>query len=304
LIRPGLINLADVRISLVIRTLNEARHLDELLSGIATQVTDGLGYEVVIVDSGSTDGTLEIAEKHGCVIRHIAREEFSFGRSLNLGCEAAQGDMLVITSGHCVPVDEHWLQKLCGPLLEGRAAYTYGRQVGGPGSQYSECKIFAKYYPDNPARAQNGIFCNNANSALLFSEWDRHRFNEELTGLEDMELAKRLVSEGKCIEYVPEAGVYHYHDESWPTVLRRFEREAIALQEIMPHLHVSRWDTARYFSSSVWRDWRSALRDGIFVKKAVDIVRYRWNQYLGSYRGNHEHRKLSHAEKEKYFYPD
>lgn len=304
LINPGQINLAEARISLIIRTLNEAKYLDELLEGVTAQVTDGLGHEVVIIDSGSTDRTLEIAERHGCVLRHITREEFSFGRSLNVGCEAAQGDMLVITSGHCVPVDEHWLQNLCQPLVEGRAEYTYGRQLGGPTSQYSESRIFAKYYPETTARAQSGIFCNNANSALLQSAWEKFRFNEELTGLEDMELAQRLVDDGGRIEYVPEAGVYHHHDESWQTVRRRFEREAIALQRIMPHVHVSPIDTARYFTSSVSRDWRSAASDGLFLKKAADIVRYRWNQYLGSYRGNHEHRKLSHAEKEKYFYPD
>lgn len=304
LINPGQINLADARISIIVRTLNEAKYLGDLLEGVAAQVTDGLGQEVVIVDSGSTDRTLDIAERHGCVLRHITREEFSFGRSLNIGCEAAQGDMLVITSGHCVPVDEHWLQNLCQPLVEGRAEYTYGRQLAGPTSQYSESRIFAKYYPETRSRAQNGIFCNNANSALLRSAWDKYRFNEELTGLEDMELAQRLVDDGGRIAYVPEAGVYHHHDESWQTVRRRFEREAIALQRIMPHVHVSPVDTARYFTSSVWRDWRSAAGEGLLVKKAVDIVRYRWNQYLGSYRGNHEHRKLSHAEKEKYFYPD
>lgn len=88
LIRPTVLNLSEARISVIIRTLNEAVHLNDLLTGIAGQVTEGLPHEVVIVDSGSTDGTLEIAESHGCVIRHISREEFSFGRSLNIGCDA------------------------------------------------------------------------------------------------------------------------------------------------------------------------------------------------------------------------
>lgn len=304
LIRPTVLNLSKARISVIIRTLNEAVHLDGLLTGIARQVTEGLPHEVVIVDSGSTDGTLDIAERHGCVIRHITREEFSFGRSLNVGCDAASGDILVITSGHCVPLDERWLQNLCQPLVEGRTVYTYGRQLGGPDNQYSECRIFNKYYPENPAFAQNGFFCNNANAAVLQSAWAEHRFDEDLTGLEDMELAQRLVRAGGKIEYVPDAGVYHYHDESWEQIRRRFEREAIALQRIMPQVHVSPIDTARYFASSVWKDWRGAAREKVWSRKAGDIVRYRWNQYLGSYKGNHQHRKLSHAEKEKYFFPD
>ena len=98
--------------SIVIRTLNEARHLDDLLRAIAGQHCPGLDWEVVIVDSGSSDGTLEIAARHPCKLVHITRQEFSFGRSLNRGCEAAAGDILVMISGHCVPVDSGWL---CAP---------------------------------------------------------------------------------------------------------------------------------------------------------------------------------------------
>src|SRR3546814_20115392 len=79
--------------SIVIRTLNEARYLGELLDGIEQQETGSFRVEVVVIDSGSTDGTLEIAERHGCTITHITREQFSFGRSLNMGCEVASGEI-------------------------------------------------------------------------------------------------------------------------------------------------------------------------------------------------------------------
>jgi len=303
LIRPKHLNLGTAQASIVIRTLNEARHLDDLLVAIASQHTNGLNHQVVIVDSGSTDGTLEIAERHGCRILHITREEFSFGRSLNIGCQAANGDILVITSGHCVPTDDHWLQRLCQPILDGMAEYTYGRQVGGPDSHFSECRIFAKYYPEGSRIPQDGFFCNNANSALLRSTWVQHLFDEELTGLEDMELAQRLVRKGVRLAYVADAGVFHFHNETWSHVRRRFEREAIALQRIMPQLHVSILDTLRYLVSSVWKDWRFARRDETASVSLSNIARYRWNQYIGSWKGNHEHRKLSHTEKDKYFYP-
>ncbi len=303
LIRPSQISLGGVQASIVIRTLNEARHLEALLQGIAAQQTDGLNYEVILVDSGSTDGTLDIAGRHGCRIHHITREEFSFGRSLNIGCEAAAGDILVITSGHCVPTDGQWLQSICQPLLDGRADYAYGRQVGGAESYFSEGRIFAKYFPEQSRIPQEGFYCNNANAALLRSTWEQHHFNEELTGLEDMELAQRLVRRGGRVAYVADAAVYHHHNEGWPHVRRRFEREAIALQKIMPQVHVSLWDTLRYFSSSVAKDWACARRENLPSVRIGDILRYRWNQYWGAYKGNHEHRKLSHAEKEKYFFP-
>lgn len=308
LLRPAVINLGRVTASIVIRTLNEAQYLKALLEGIASQQTNGLHAEVVLVDSGSTDATLDIAEYHGCRIHHIKREEFSFGRSLNMGCAVAHGDILVITSGHCVPTDVHWLQRLCQPILDGQADYSYGRQVGGEGSHFSECRIFAKYYPEQSKIPQDNFFCNNANAAISRRAWEQHRFDEEITGLEDMELAQRLARAGGKVAYVAEAEVYHYHHETWPQVRRRFEREAIALQKIMPQVHVSLVDALRYIASSVWKDRQCARRHAHQTRhnnvKFGNILRYRWNQYLGSWKGNHQHRKLSHAEKEKYFFPD
>jgi glycosyltransferase involved in cell wall biosynthesis len=290
-------------VSIVIRTLNEARYLGELLEGIASQQTEGLEVETVLVDSGSTDGTLAIAEKHGCVITHITREEFSFGRSLNRGCEIARGEVLVLVSGHCVPRDRHWLKSLCQPVIDGLVDYSYGKQIGGSESRYSECRIFAKYFPDQSRIPQEGFFCNNANSAIARKAWAQYRFDEDVTGLEDMELAQRLCQGRGRIGYVAEACVYHHHAESWSQVQRRFEREALALQKIMPQIHVRHRDAIRYIFSSIWHDWRCALREGIWLRKAWPVVLYRLHQYTGSFKGNREHRKLSHAEKDKYFYP-
>nr|VFJ62225.1 MAG: L-ascorbate metabolism protein UlaG, beta-lactamase superfamily [Candidatus Kentron sp. DK] len=304
LLRPALINLADARISLIIRTLNEATYLEELLQGIATQQTHGLAHEVVLVDSGSTDDTLKIAERHGCRIHHITREEFSFGRSLNRGCEAAEGGILVMISGHCVPIDDQWLQRLCQPILDGAVDYAYGRQFCGQNSYFSECRIFAKYFPENSRIPQDDFFCNNANAAILRSTWENYRFDEDITGLEDMALAQRLVANGGKLAYVAEAGVLHHHNESWPQIKHRFEREAIALQKIMPQVHMRWWDLVRYIITSTGKDWRHAWRQGVWRKNVADIVRYRRNQYWGSFRGNREHSKLSHVEKEKYFFPD
>lgn len=302
---PSCFNLSDIDLSIVIRTLNEAKHLGKLLDAIKQQNTQGLTLEVVIVDSGSTDQTLEIAKAYGCHIEYIHKSNFSFGRSLNLGCTVAAGEILVITSGHCVPVDENWLIRLCEPILKGSVQYTYGRQYGGESTYFSEHRIFAKYFPEQSQIPQEGFFCNNANSAIHRQVWMSHRFDEELTGLEDMELARRVIDSGAGkIAYIAEAGVYHYHEETWSQVRRRFEREAIALQKIMPQVQLSIWDALRYFFSSCYKDWRAKSNSTDIGKNSlIEILLYRWNQYIGSWSGNHEHRKLSLADKEKYFYP-
>lgn len=290
-------------VSIVIRTLNEAVHLGDLLAMIARQQATNLQAEVVVVDSGSTDGTLQIARDHGARIVTIDKREFSFGRSLNRGCDAARGDILVFVSGHCVPVDTDWLAKLCAPLAGGQAEYSYGRQVGDDGSRFSERRIFAKYFPEEDHVPQEGFFCNNANAAILREAWAAHRFDEDLTGLEDMALAKTLTAAGGRIAYVGAAPVYHHHTESWAQIRRRFEREAIALQKILPEVQLTPLDVLRYVVSSVWMDWRSAARTGRLAAHLWPVLRYRVAQYTGSYAGNHEHRRLSQDRKDRFFYP-
>jgi rhamnosyltransferase len=289
--------------SIVIRTLNEERHLGAVLTALQSQQHDGLNHETLVVDSGSTDGTLGIAEQHHCRIIRISKEEFSFGRSLNLGCAEATGRYLVFISGHCIPIGGNWLNAILQPLMDGKAAFVYGRQVGGEESRFSECRIFAKYYPSQSRVPQEGFFCNNANAAMPKRVWENNRFDEELTGLEDMYLGRRLTEQGMKIGYVAEASVKHIHDETWAKVRSRFEREALALQHIMPEIHLGFSDVLRYFTSAVMHDCADALQRKAFVSRIGEIVMYRLMQYWGAYQGNHLHRTVSRERKERYFYP-
>ncbi|MDE2402324.1 MAG: glycosyltransferase [Burkholderiales bacterium] len=292
-----------MKVSVIIRTYNEQRHLRELLQGIQQQHRDGFEIETIIVDSGSTDDTLKIANSFPTRVAPINKDEFSFGRSLNIGCAAASGDALVFVSGHCIPTGPRWIADLVAPLGKDDVAYTYGGQVGNGDSHFSECQIFNKYFPAVSKVPQDGFYCNNANAAMLKSVWREHRFDEDLTGLEDMHLAKRLVAQGYKLAYVAPAAVYHLHSESWAQVRRRFEREAIALQHIMPEVHLSRADVFRYFLSAVFIDLGAALQQRSMRQNFKHILLYRFMQFTGSFRGNHFHRKMSRELKESYFYP-
>lgn len=290
--------------SIIIRTYNEEKWLAETLEGCAAQDDSSYRYEVVIVDSGSTDNTLEIARKFGARITQIKKTDFTFGRSLNVGCEFAKGQFLAFISGHCIPVDHKWLENLLGPLDQNICAMTYGRQLGRDGiTKFSEEQLFRKYFPQHSSVPQEGFFCNNANSAIRTDVWSKYKFDEDVTGLEDMVIGKQLVADGLTIGYVADAPVIHLHEESWSKIKTRYEREAVALQVIMPEVHIGFGDFIRYVAAGIMFDWSEALRQRVFWKEAGNIFMFRLMQYLGSYRGNNDHRKLSQERKNRYFYP-
>lgn len=291
-------------ISVVIRTLNEARYLGELLTVIHSQeLSDDASYEVVIIDSGSNDRTLEIANEFSCRTTHIDKQDFTFGRSLNWGSEFARGDYLVYISGHCIPTSNSWLQNLVDPLIDGLSGYSYGRQLGRDTTKFSEGQLFQKYFPDLSEIPQQGFFCNNANSAISKKVWQKFKFNEEVTGLEDMELAKRYVESGGSVAYISDAPVFHIHDETWAQTRRRYERESVALQVIMPELRLSWLDMWRYILVSVFRDTAVSFKRGLLHKNFFEIVSFRTAQYFGSYRGNQLLKAAADKRRESYFYP-
>ncbi len=292
-----------VDVSIVFRALNEERWFEEALKAVKSQDTGGLSVEIILVDSGSTDETIPIAHRHGCKVVHIEKSDFTFGRSLNLGCSAASGQYLVFISAHCIPASDTWLQALLAPLRDGRVAYAYGRQVGHECSRFSETRLFAKYFPEFDRCPQEGFFCNNANSAIRADVWEAYKFDENCTGLEDMVLAKRLVADKMKIGYVASAAVVHIHEETFVQTRNRYYREALTLREIMPEVHVTRLDAIRYFFAGAGFDLLAALRQRVFLKTFTEIIGFRFMQYLGTYRGHNEHRRLSRAQKEAYFYP-
>jgi rhamnosyltransferase len=291
------------RVSVIIRTFNEEQYLQELLGAIGVQELDELTVETIIVDSGSTDSTLQIAHKFDCHITHIDQSEFTFGRSLNIGCDSSHGEFLVFVSGHCVPCDVNWLTNLVSPLAERKADYVYGRQVARDTTKFSESELFQRYFPAESRIPQAGYFCNNANAAVTRDMWLKHKFNEELTGLEDLQLAKDVGGGGGRVGYVAEAPVFHIHDETWGRVKIRYEREAVALQQIEPRLHFTILDFFGFTVVGVWNDAAAALAKGQFFSVIRSIVMFRLMQYGGTYAGHREHLKVSAEMKREYFYP-
>jgi rhamnosyltransferase len=291
--------------SIVIRTYNEAKHLADVLQTIRVQTHSGGGHaacQVIVVDSGSTDGTREIAASAGATVLGIRKDEFTYGRALNRGCEAAKAEFVVILSGHCIPAGPNWLSDLLAPFNDPHVAITYGRQIAGKGTKFSEARVFAKYYPEGAA-SQGPAYCNNANAAVRKSIWRRFRYDEALAGLEDLALGRQVHRAGFRCDYVAAAAVQHIHDESWGQIRRRYEREAIALRHIFPELHFHLFDAAKCFFAAVSGDLTAKLRRSSGSSGISEIVFYRFNQFYGSWLGHRAHRELSEKEKYRYFFP-
>jgi glycosyltransferase involved in cell wall biosynthesis len=292
-------------VSIVIRALNEAKWIGQALEACRNQdLPDDLEVELVLVDSGSTDETVEIARRHNCKVLQISKTHFTFGRSLNIGCDGADGEILVFISAHCIPEGCKWLSRLIAPLTEGKCDYVYGRQIGKAGvTKFSEHQVFAHYFPAKGPLAQDGIFCSNANGAIKREVWTRLRFDEEVTGLEDMVLAKAIVSSGGRIGYVADASVTHVHEETYRQTKRRYFREALTMRDIMPEVQFNLFDLARCLTAGVTHDLVEAIREGVFLSSFVSILSFRFAQYWGTYRGHNEHRTLSRSQKQSYYYP-
>lgn len=295
--------MSDGSISIIFRALNEEKWFDQALEACKRQVYDQGEIEIILVDSGSTDSTLSIAERHGVKIVHIAQSDFTFGRSLNYGCDAAQGKYLVFISAHCIPTHENWLANLIEPLATHQAHYSYGRQVGGEKTRFSEHQVFAQYFGEKSHIPQEGFFVNNANSAITREIWSKYRFDEEVTGLEDMVLGRQLTENGMKIAYVSEAPVYHIHEETFQQTKRRYYREALTLREIMPEVQLNFADLIRYTCSAVMLDFSFALSERKFWAVFGEIIQFRFMQYWGAYKGHNENRVLSREQKEKYYFP-
>jgi rhamnosyltransferase len=175
--------------------------------------------------------------------------------------------------------------------------------VGRDTTRFSEQQLFEKYFPEYSKPDQDGYFCNNANAAVLKSTWEKFGYNEELTGLEDMYLARRIYEAGGKIWYVASAPVYHIHDETWSQVRVRYEREAVALQRIMPNVHFTLVDFVLFLLLALGSDMHVALKHRCFWRHAGGILMFRSMQYWGTYMGSKRHRLLSASIKRSYFYP-
>jgi glycosyltransferase involved in cell wall biosynthesis len=289
------------RVSAVIRAYNESKHIGRLLRGLAQQTVKP--DEIILVDSGSTDDTVAIAESAGCRIVHIAKEEFSFGRALNRGCAAAEGDILLFASAHVYPVYNTYVEHIVNAFDRDGVAIAYGRQVGDERTKFSESRVMLKWFPHQNIWDQGHPFSNNANAAVLKSVWQESPYDESLTGLEDLDFAKKALTRGCKISYVADAPVVHVHEESWSIIRNRYRREAMAYARIVDGSTMSLPNAVGLALSNIASDYKEAVKVNRLRTNVLSIPQFRFAQFIGAWEGFRAPDHVTARLRERFYYP-
>lgn len=228
------------RVSIVIPTRNAGAAFCHTLDAIVDQDL-GEPYEVVVIDSGSTDGTRALAKQHGARVIAIDPAEFGHGRTRNAGIASCQGDLVVLTVQDAVPADQHWLSSLVRALDEHPGvAGAYSRCLPRQGAGFVE-----RYLATRQARADTGndpiaqswppgaqlsglslddlrrcCAFYDASSILRRSVWAQRPL-PDVAYAEDLAWSVEVMRMGYSVLYVPASRVYHSHHRSWWYELRR-----------------------------------------------------------------------------------
>ena len=183
--------------------------------------------QVVVVDSGSVDGTQAIVRAFRTTLIQIQSEDFTYGYALNLGAAHTDADIVATLSAHSLPVDTDWLRHLIRPFRTARVAGVYGRQVPRANATILERlgMRLTGVLGDKPRLLDRRPLFSNANGAFRRSLWLEHPFDEHIRGAEDIAWVRTMQERGYAIAYEPTAAVYHSHGEPLGKHLRRASRD-------------------------------------------------------------------------------
>ena len=225
-------------VSVVIPVLNGEEHLPALLSALEREGPD----EVLVIDSGSTDRSLEIAHAGRVDLLEISRSEFGHGRTRNLGAERTTGELICFLTQDAEPV-EGWLAAYREAFqLAPRVGAAYGPHLPRPQTSPMIARelteFFAGFSPDGRPvvqRANGPVFLSNVNACYARACWAEIRFSD-VAYAEDQAFARSMLDAGWLKAYHPGAGVLHAHDYAPVEFMRRYFDEYRGLRETIGHV--------------------------------------------------------------------
>jgi len=297
-----------MRASVLIPVKNGGSLLGEVLDAVLAQQTPW-PFEVIVVDSGSHDASVEVARQRGVRVECIAPQEFGHGRTRNWAASLSCGEFLVFITQDAKPVDMHWLHNLvngcdAAPDVAGafgpHRAHVAARHVthreleahfAGFGTQLNIARLqdYERFASDLGYRQWLHFFSNN-NSCIRRTVWEKLPL-PEVAFAEDQTWALRAIEAGYGKAFVPDAVVLHSHDFGiWETLQRNFD-EARSFQRYFGYRLQQRWmSTLAAGMGLARRDWRwlrsagltgwQLLKNGIYMA-CIECART-LGQYLGS----------------------
>jgi len=238
-------------VTVAIPVRNGGARLRAVLAAVAVQRTERI-VELLVCDSGSTDGSLELARAGDGRVLEIAPGSFSHGATRNLLMEHAHGDHVAFLTQDALPASEHWLETLLsgfdaaadvglafGPYLPvAGASPMVGRELTQWFASLADddrprVDRLGNHERDLPAIELLGprAFFTDANGAVARAAWERVRFRD-IPYAEDHQLALDMLRAGYSKVFVPEAAVEHSHEYSARRRVQRCFDEWRALREV------------------------------------------------------------------------
>jgi rhamnosyltransferase len=219
-----------VALSVLLLTKNGARDLARLLPVLFSQQSVP-PFEVIAIDSGSTDGTANLLRQYPLRLVEISPAEFHHARTRNLAAGLARGEILIFLSQDAIPASDSWLSKLISGFDDPAVGAAYGRQLPHQRSVRERHDTFDVLYGSerfvkDPAR-RNGLgyrfyHFSDVNAAIRRPVWEATRFPEDMKVFEDLGIAKRMLDLGWKIVYEPDAAVFHSHNHGTLGLFRRY----------------------------------------------------------------------------------
>ncbi len=219
------------KVSIIIPTYNAASFLDELLASLMIQTAPP--QEILVIDSSSTDETLQIASAPGIKTKKIEKSEFDHAGTRTLAAEIASGDYLIFLTQDALPADENSICNIIEPLThDERIAAVGGKQI--PDEKANLLARHSRFYnySDQPfSRSMNDAGKYGFRTFFLSNSFAAYRkdclkeigyFGNNVDFGEDAIAAAKLLLHGYCIGYAPSAKVIHSHNYTMRQELSRY----------------------------------------------------------------------------------
>lgn len=214
--------------SVVIPTKNGGVQFREALQALQAQ-TIWAKTELLVVDSGSSDGTVDAARAAGARVVQIPPEDFNHGATRDFGISMARSGIVILLVQDALPFDDRLLESVVQAFDDAEVAGVYARQIPRPGADVLTKRNLDRWLTGRTRREERQmpslawyealppmekyLFCNfdNVCSAIRRTVWEAHRFGHIDFG-EDIDWAERVLKEGHKLVYEPSAAVVHSHD--------------------------------------------------------------------------------------------